>query len=113
MKTALLFAVSLASASMAVQADPNERKVYGYMYDALVQICTDTQKDNTSGLFRTLKEYRISRREAVRGVVCNGQELLEFARANQAIRVTRVLQHYEDRSKGRTTIRDIAASAPN
>ncbi|MEH8016325.1 DUF3718 domain-containing protein [Rheinheimera muenzenbergensis] len=113
MKTALLLAVSLASASMAVQADRHERKEYGYMYDGLVKICINTQKDNALGLFRTLKDYRVSRQDAVNGVVCNGQQLMDFARANQAVKITRALQRYEDPNKGRTIIRDITAPAAN
>lgn len=113
MKTALFFAVSLASASVAV---PVAAEVYNgdnYIHQALVQVCTETAEDNRSRLQRTLREYRISKQNAVEKVVCNGQQLMDFARANQALRVTAMLQPYEDRIKGRVTIHDVAAPAAN
>lgn len=113
MKTALFFAVSLASASMAVSATTYSFSADRYMVNALVQVCTETADDDRSGLQRTLREYRISKQNAVEKIVCNGKQLMDFARANQAVRVTAMLQPYEDRIKGRVTIHDVAAPAAN
>lgn len=113
MKTALFFAVSLASTSMAASAADYSFSEDRYMYNALVQVCTETADDDRQGLQRTLREYRISKQNAVEKIVCNGKQLTDFARANQAVRVTAMLQPYEDRIKGRVTIHDVAAPAAN
>ncbi|HEY9043237.1 MAG TPA: DUF3718 domain-containing protein [Rheinheimera sp.] len=113
MKTAILFAVSLASASVAVPASAGDYQKGGYIYKALVQVCSETAEDDRLGLNKTLKSYRISKQAAVEKVVCNGQTLTDFARANQAVKVTAMLQPYEDRIKGKVTIQDVAASAAN
>ena len=113
MKTALLFAVTLACTSITISAQPNESKMYGYLYSGLVQACEQTRDDDKHGLLNTLKSYRISKKAAVTGIVCNGQQLMDFARANQAVKVTAMLQPYEDRIKGRVTISDVAAAGAN
>ena len=111
MKKLMLVAVSLATASMAVAVSAGEYTFDRYTENALVSICTDTADDDRFGLTKTLKAYRVSKQTAVEKVVCNGQELMDFARANQAVKVTRMLQPYEDRIKGRVSIQDIAAAA--
>ncbi|SNY53940.1 Protein of unknown function [Arsukibacterium tuosuense] len=113
MKTALFFAVSLASTSMVVTAADYSFSEDRYVHNALVQVCTETADDDRRSLQRTLREYRISKQNAVKKIVCNGKQLMDFARANQAVRVTAMLQPYEDRIKGRVTIHDVAAPAAN
>jgi len=113
MKTALLFAVSVASAGVAVPAAANDYVNNSYIHQALVQVCSETADDDRLGLHNTLKAYRISKQTAVEKVVCNGQQLMDFARANQAIKVSAMLQPYADRIKGRVTIQDVAAPAAN
>ena len=113
MKKLILAAVSLATASMAVQAGTDDYALDRYTEKALVQVCSNTADDDRLGLNKTLKSYRISKQAAVEKVICNGQELMDFARANQAINVTAMLQPYEDRIKGTVTIKDVAAAAPN
>lgn len=113
MKTAILFAVSLASASLAVPATAGDYQKDGYLYKALVQVCTDTAEDDRLGLHKTLKSHYISKQDAVERIVCNGQQLMDFARANQAVKVAAMLQPFEDRIKGKVTIQDVAASAAN
>jgi len=113
MKIALLFAVSLASASVAVTAVADSYQNDRYVHNALVQICTETADDDRLGLHNTLKSYRIKKQTAVEKVVCNGQKLMAFARANQAVKVTAMLKPYEDRIKGKVTIYDVATSAAN
>lgn len=112
MKTAILFAVSLASASVAVPVAANDYASGHYVQNALVQVCSETADDDRLGVHKTLRAYRISKQNAVEKVVCNGQSLMEFARANQAVKVATMLKPYEDRTKGRVTIQDVAA-APN
>ena len=113
MKTALLLAISVASAGVAVPVAANDYVKNSYIHQALVQVCSETADDDRLGLHSTLKAYRISKQAAVEKVVCNGQHLMDFARANQAVKVTAMLQPYEDRIKGRVTIQDVAAPAAN
>ncbi len=113
MKTALIFAVSLAGASVAVPASADVFLEDSYMYKALVQVCTETADDDRLGVHKTLREYRISKQNAVEKIVCNGKLLTDFARLNQATRVVAMLKPYEDRIKGRVTIHDVAAPAAN
>ncbi|WP_215395530.1 DUF3718 domain-containing protein [Rheinheimera oceanensis] len=113
MKTALLFAISLAGAGVAMPASADNYVKGSYLHNALVQVCRETAADDRLGLHSTLKAYHISKQAAVEKVVCNGQRLMDFARANQAVKVTAMLQRYEDRIKGRVTIQDVAASAAN
>lgn len=113
MKTVLLLAVSLSCASMAVQADTQSFILDKYTEQALISVCSHTADDDRLSLNKTLKAHRISRQNAVEKIVCNGKQLMDFARYNQAVRVTRMLQPYEDRVKGKVTIQDIATSAPN
>ncbi|MEO3678477.1 DUF3718 domain-containing protein [Rheinheimera fenheensis] len=112
MKTALLFAVSLASASVAVPALAGNELPNRYINNALVEVCSETAADDRLGLHKTLKAYRISKQNAVAKVVCNGQALTDFARNQQAFKVAAMLEPYEARMKGRVTIKDVAA-APN
>ena len=113
MKIAMLFAVSLSCASVLVPAAANNYVSDSYVHTALVQVCTNTADDDRLGLHKTLKAYRISKQSAVEKVMCNGKQLMDFARANQAVKVTAMLQPYEDRIKGRVIIQDIAAAAAN
>lgn len=113
MKKLMLVAVSLATASMAASAQADELTNNAYLQQALIQVCTETADDNRLGLNNTLKAYRIKKQTAVEKVVCNGQDLMDFARANQAVKVTAMLKPYEERIKGTVTIKDVAAAAPN
>jgi len=113
MKTAMLLAVSLAGASLALPAVAEDYAENSYMYNALVQVCSETADDDRLGLHKTLKSYRISKQDAVEKVVCNGKMLMDFARYHQAVKVTAMLKPYEDRIKGKVTIKDVASSAPN
>ncbi|HSG51932.1 MAG TPA: DUF3718 domain-containing protein [Rheinheimera sp.] len=113
MKKLMLVAVSLATASMALVVSAGENTFNRYTENALIQVCSETADDDRIGLTKTLKAYRISKQTAVEKVVCNGQELIDFARANQAVNVTAMLKPYEERTKGTVTIKDVAAAAPN
>lgn len=113
MKIAMLFAVSLSCASVLVPAAANDYVSGSYIHTALVQVCTNTAADDRLSLHKTLKAYRISKQNAVEKVMCNGKQLMDFARANQALKVSAMLQPYEDRIKGRVIIQDIAAAPAN
>lgn len=82
-----------------------------YLHSALVEVCTHTKNDQAGKLFKTLREYRISRQSAVDKVMCNRQQLLTFARNHNAQRVVKMLQPYERLPDSKVIISDITAPA--
>lgn len=76
----------------------------------VAKICQNTADDDRLGLLHTLKEHHISRKAAVTKVVCNGQPLLDFARAEQANKVVKLLEPTERRLRGTVTIQDVTAT---
>ena len=105
--------IAVFAAGLTLPAAVNANLSDSYIQNALVEICTETSVDDRVALKKTLGHYRISKQNAVEKVVCNGQQLTDFARANQAVKISAMLQPYEDRIKGRVTIKDVAAPAPN
>ncbi len=113
MKTALLFAIALTGSGVTLPVAADDYIRGSYLHNALLQVCRETANDDRLGLRKTLNVYHVSKQAAVENVVCNGQPLMDFARANQAVKITAMLQYYEDRVKSRETIQDIAKSAEN
>lgn len=111
MKAKLILLVVMMVGSGAVQADTGQHEFSYVVHQALVSVCTETRQDDRLGLSKKLKEYRMSVNTAVDKVVCNGQPLAAFARAEQSHRVAKFLAPYENRGKGHVDIKDI--SAPN
>ena len=105
--------IAVFATGLTLPAVVNANLSDSYVQSALVEICTETSDDDQLGLHKTLKTYRISKQNAVEEVVCNGQQLMDFARTHQAVKVSAMLKPYEDRIKGRVTIKDVAAPAPN
>lgn len=113
MKRYLTLTSILAAALLAVPAAADSRfiKEGSYLHTALVEVCTHTRNDQPGKLFNTLREYRISKQSAVDKVMCNKQQLLAFARNNNAQRVVAMLQPYERLPERKVTISDITAPA--
>lgn len=107
MNTKLLVLAALLSTG-AAQANTEHLEYTPIVYEALVAVCTETSQDDRLGLYKTLKEYRIGVSTAVDKVMCNGMPLAAFARAEQAIKVSKFLAPYENRGKGHVDIKDIA-----
>ncbi len=76
---------------------------------AVLSVCVEASQDDAYGLVKTLKAYRISKDNAVKKVVCNAQSLMDFARAEQAHRVVKLLTPVENRINGNVTIKDVDA----
>lgn len=111
MKAKLILLAAWFVGCGAVQADTGKNEFNPDVYQALVSVCKEARQDDRLGLKQTLKEYRMGVKTAVDKVVCNGQPLAAFARAEQAHRVAKFLAPYENRGKGHVDIKDI--SAPN
>lgn len=82
-----------------------------YIHAALTEICSEAKQDDRLGLHKTLRSYRISRQNAVDKVMCNQQQLVPFARTNQAFKVVNMLERYEKAPERKVTITDITPSA--
>ena len=80
-----------------------------YIEQAVLSVCVEASKDDTLGLVKTLKAYRISKDNAVKKVVCNSQPLVDFARTEQAHKVVKLLAPLERRINGNVNIQDVDA----
>lgn len=109
--TTILAAALLAVPAAPAAADSRFIKEGSYLHTSLVEVCTHTRNDQPGKLFNTLREYRISKQSAVDKVMCNKQQLLTFARNNNAQRVVAMLQPYERLPERKVTISDITAPA--
>ena len=109
MKPKLMLLAGLLVGSAGAQAGASQTEFNPEVYRALVSICADTQDDDRLALTKTLKAHRIGVKTAVDKVVCNGQPLAAFARAEQSFKVAKFLAPYENRGKGHVDIKDIAA----
>lgn len=99
--TSLLLTFGLNMPAQATALD-------GYIVPILVKICQSTADDNRRLLLTTMKSHRLSQRDVVQKVVCNGQPLMDFARDQQAYKVVKMLEATERRLRGAVSIRDIA-----
>lgn len=80
-----------------------------YIDKAVFSVCSEAAQDDAFGLVKTLKAYRISKDNAVKKVVCNSQPLVDFARAEKAHKVVKLLAPVERRLRGDVTIKDVDA----
>lgn len=75
--------------------------------NVLVEVCVNTQQDDRLELTKTFKAHRLSKTAAVAKVVCNGQQLMDFARSSNAGKVVAMLAPYETDAK--VSITDVVA----
>lgn len=111
MKTYLVASALLTAGLLATPAVANNYIEGSYTHTALVEICTHTKNDQAQKLNKTLREYRISRQNAVNKVMCDRQQLMTFARNNNAVRVVKLLQPFERLPDSKVIISDITAPA--
>lgn len=107
MKTALLLTSALFTLSLQLPANASVHS-FTYAQDTARQICLNTQADDRLALIKTMKEHRIQRKAVVEKVVCNGQPLMDFARAEQAVKVVKMLEPIERSVRGTVSIQDVA-----
>lgn len=96
MKTQLIAATALLCLSVTAKA---EIILTPTVQDLLVELCMNTQDNEASALRKTLRENRLSKQTAVDKVLCNGQQLIDFARSSEAHKVVAMLTPYERRAK--------------
>lgn len=109
MKIALLMTSALFTLSLQQPAAASVGS-FTYAEDTARQICLNTQADDKLALLKTIKEHRIQRKTVVEKVVCNGQPLMDFARAEQAVKVVKLLEPTERQLRGTVTIQDVTAT---
>ncbi|WP_419570116.1 DUF3718 domain-containing protein [Rheinheimera sp.] len=112
MKVLASIAILAAVISGSTQASDTSYSMDPSIEQLLVKVCSQSQDDDKFGLNKTLKANRLSKQNAVDKVVCNGQPLVTFARSYEAHKVVKMLERYEQRSKGKVSISDVVA-APN
>ncbi len=106
LRTAALTITVATSLTMPATASKGEMS---YIDQAVLSVCVEAAQDDTHGLIKTLKAHRISKDNAVKKVVCNAQPLMDFARAEQAHKVVKLLAPVERRLNGNVTIKDVDA----
>ncbi|WP_341503400.1 DUF3718 domain-containing protein [Gallaecimonas sp. GXIMD4217] len=97
---------ALASAGLLMMAAPSQAAMDPYIEGALVQVCKETMQNDRLGLSSTMQEYRLRYPTVVQKVVCNGEEIYDFAQIHGADKTAAML-----RKRGRlgiVTIRDVA-----
>jgi hypothetical protein len=104
MKAPLLFAAAILTLSATASADTY---IAADIKDVLVEVCVNTQDDDRLSLTKTLRQNRLSKQNSVNKVVCNGQQLMDFARSANAHKVVAMLTPYERRAK--VSISDVVA----
>lgn len=104
MKAPLLFAAAILTLSATTSADTY---IAADIKDVLVEVCVNTQDDDRLSLTKTLRQNRLSKQNAVNKVVCDGQQLMDFARSSKAHKVVAMLTPYERRAK--VSISDVVA----
>lgn len=106
MKIAIVSAVMfIASYSMQVNATttptPNS-----YLESVLINVCKASKSDSLLTYNNTLKRYGLKNKVVARQVVCNGEDISDFARSNGAYKVAKKIERNLKKS---TSITDIAA----
>lgn len=106
MRTSLLIASALFA--LGLNAPAQATVPDGHITPTLIKLCQSTADDNKRLLLTTMKNHRVSHRDLINKLVCNGQPLMEFARHQQADKVVKMLEPTERRLRGAVSIRDIA-----
>ena len=111
MKTVIRATVAAVGVLLAAPAFADIGITGRYLEQGLVEVCSNAQLDDVARLNKTLRDYHISQKTAVRKVMCNQQWLVGFARSHQAYRVVAELERYEVPTQRKVTITDISAPA--
>lgn len=105
-KVAAVTALISLSAALSGAAHANTY-IAPEIRSVLVEVCVNTQQDDRLALTQTFKANRLSKKAAVAKVVCNGQQLMDFARSANASKVVAMLAPYEADAK--VSISDVVA----
>jgi hypothetical protein len=98
---------ALISLSAALSGAAHANYIAPEIRSVLVEVCVNTQQDDRLALTQTFKANRLSKKAAVAKVVCNGQQLMDFARSANASKVVAMLTPYEADAK--VSISDVVA----
>ncbi len=102
---ALSSTVALAAsvAFSPVQADNMD----SYIESALISVCKSTMKNSPLGLSLKMSEYRLKYATVAEKVVCNGENIMDFALTHNAHKTYGLFQQ---RTRGHVQIKDIAGT---
>ncbi len=105
-KTCLLPVLATAGLMMAT---PSQAAMDPHIETALIQVCKETMQNDRIGLVNAIEGYHLRYPAVARKVVCNGEEIYDFAQYHGADKTAALL-----RKKGRlgtVTIRDVAMNS--
>ncbi|MDN3652045.1 DUF3718 domain-containing protein [Thalassotalea ponticola] len=103
MKTLTLVALMTTSMTLSVQANADST-MDPYIESALVQVCKSAQSNDLSDMRSTIKSFRLNEKTVAQNVVCNGDNIINFAEDAGAYKTANHLQQ----RLGESEITDLA-----
>ncbi|WP_371376358.1 DUF3718 domain-containing protein [Thalassotalea aquiviva] len=89
-----LSVVSALVFSLSIQA---QGSLNPQIESALIEVCKSVQKDNVWHLRKTIKSHRLNEGKVANAVVCNGENIIQFAESAEAYKTA---QHLNKRLGG-------------
>lgn len=100
--TVAAITMSVLMGSQTVSAGPMDK----YVEQSLVKVCRSAMTNNLLKYHKTLKSFHYTQRMIAERVVCNGDEIADFARKHGSYKVAHKI---EKSKRSSTSITDIAA----
>lgn len=95
----------IATASLLASVSFNSSAMDIHTENALVDVCKTAMHNNTLDFKKTVKSYRMNNKTVALKVMCNGDDITEFAEKHGAYKTAALLE----RSVGAVSITDVAA----
>lgn len=102
-----ILAIAAASIAISFSAQAAPTNMTDSQEATLIKICKSATRNSPLRFIHTLRTNRLSTRTVAENVVCNGQDIAEFARLNGAAKVADRLNRSMG-IKANVSIRDIA-----
>ncbi len=96
---------AIVTTSLLAGASFNSFAMDTHIESALIDVCKAAQKGNLRNFENKAKSYRLSNKNVAMKVICNGDDIIEFASKNGSARIASKLES----SIGGVTITDMAA----
>ncbi|MFT5755463.1 MAG: hypothetical protein ACI9LM_000172 [Alteromonadaceae bacterium] len=96
---------AIVTTSLLAGASFNAFAMNDYIESALIDVCKSAQKGNLLQFKNKIKSYRLSDENVAMKVMCNGDDIIEFASKHGSDRIAAKLEN----SIGGVTITDMAA----
>ncbi|NQZ81840.1 MAG: DUF3718 domain-containing protein [Colwellia sp.] len=96
---------AIVSTSLFVGASFNSFAMDEHIESALIEVCKSAQKGNLLQFKNTTKSFRLSDKNVAMKVMCNGDDIIDFASKHGSVRIAEKLEQ----SIGGVSITDMAA----